>query len=171
MTFMEFWGESIDPGERGSVELSSDHEPCRWKLLVWARVLFLLVALPIVWGLAASQMTYFSLWEALGLVIGGTCLYIGVAFFVRPEPNLDNIGYMAGLINHPGRWSDDWNRSLLNWAIFLGPGRFVAESIVDFALLFHEEDEQEIEQEMSEEDWTNAEKLAAMDDRRFTIEA
>ncbi|MGE0608633.1 MAG: hypothetical protein AB7O62_16180 [Pirellulales bacterium] len=170
MTFLEFWGESVDPGERGSVEVSGQHEQCRWRLLVWARVLFLLVALPIIWGVGATQMTYFSFWEALGLSIGGTCLYVGLAFFVRPEPNMDNIGFMAGLVNHPGRWSDDWNRSLLNWAIMLGPGRFVAESLIDFVLLFQEPAKADQEPLPSNDDWSQAENLAALDERRFTAD-
>jgi hypothetical protein len=83
------------------------------------------------------------------LLIGGTLIYAAVGYLVRPEPNFDNTGIAGGLIDHPGRYSDDINRELIGANVLLGPGRFIAESLVDFVLLWqrkagHSEDDDAI---------------------------
>ena len=62
----------------------------------------------------------------------GTFVYLMIAFFLRPRPNLDNVGWLGGLVDHPFRFSDDLNRGLGCLFVVLLPGRYVAESIVQF---------------------------------------
>jgi len=129
----------VDPDDKyGSVDFSGQHEPCRYKPLVVARFLFVIVALPVLWGVAIWQVPL-PVWEAAALVIGGTLIYISVAYLVNPQPELDNLGYGLGTIDVPYRYSDNWNRMLLSWQFALGPGRFVAESVLDVAVLFEDE--------------------------------
>jgi hypothetical protein len=61
----------------------------------------------------------------------GFSIYLVIAYFVRPKPDYDNLGYFGGLINKPFDYTDDWNRFLLNLKILLLPGVIVSEIIVD----------------------------------------
>jgi len=54
------------------------------------------------------------------------------------------------LIDHPWRYSDDINRTLLTAQCFLGPGRFIAESLLDVRELFKERQEAGVRDERLE---------------------
>jgi hypothetical protein len=135
MTFLELWGERVDPGEIGSVEISAEHEACPSRVLTIAKFAFVLFALPLLWGLALPMIPL-PAWQSACLLVGGTLIYTAIGYLVRPEPNFDNVGLGGGLIDHPGRYSDDINRELIGANMLLGPGRFIAESLVDFVLLW-----------------------------------
>jgi hypothetical protein len=135
MSLFEFWGERVDPGEVGSFEVGAEHVPSQWLWLTVARFAFVAVALPLVWWFSVPLVPL-PLWQSAGLIIGGTLIYVALGYLLRPEPNLDNIGWFGGMMDHPWRFSDDLNRWLLLFQIVLGPGRFVAESVIDFAALF-----------------------------------
>ena len=130
VSFLELWGEEVDPGPVGTVEVGQEHEPCRSAPLVWLRFLTVVAGLPAIWYFSIREIPW-PLWQACAAVIGGTLIYVAVAYLTVPQPNMDNLGFCGGLINNPCRWSDDMNRSLIALAIVLGPGRFVAESIFD----------------------------------------
>ena len=78
-------------------------------------------------------------WLGLG-VFGGLVLYAFVGTVLRPKPRMDNLGWMGGLIDHPFRISDDWNRGLLGLQLLLLPGRFLGYGVVDMFYLFAGED-------------------------------
>ena len=141
MTFLELWGEQVDPGPVGTVEVGQEHEPCRSGPLVWLRFLTVVIGLPALWYYAIREIPW-PLWQAAAAVIGGTLIYVAVAYLTQPEPNMDNVGLCGGLIDHPCRWSDDMNRFLITLAIVLGPGRFVAESIFDAIAMLSPPDEE-----------------------------
>ena len=61
--------------------------------------------------------------------------YLVFAYFARPEPDIFNVGLMGGLVDHPFRFSDDFNRFLMACKVMLMPGRFISEAFVDFFLL------------------------------------
>ena len=140
MSFLEFWGESVDPGKVGKVEIGQEHDACRFWPLVVARLLFVVIALPLAWWFGAECVPLPRL-QALGLVIGCTLIYVGVAYLVRAEPNADNLGWGMGLMDNPFRYSDDLNRGLIWIEFVLGPGRFVAESVLDAIALCREPEE------------------------------
>jgi hypothetical protein len=130
MTFLELWGEEVDPGQIGSVGVGQEHEACRSPTLVWLRLMAVVSILLLLWYLSIREIPW-PLWQASAAVIGGTLIYVAVAYLFRPDPDMGNLGWCGGLMDNPVRWSDDANRFLLALAIFLGPGRFVAESIFD----------------------------------------
>lgn len=128
--FYEIWGEQTNPGKVGSVDFSAEHEPCRCRPLIWARFFFVLVGLPILWGIAAYSLPLPAI-QAWPLVIGLTVIYVALSYLIDPKPDLDNVGWLGGMMDNPVRYSDDLNRLLLGVKIVLGPGRFVAESLLD----------------------------------------
>jgi hypothetical protein len=140
--FWEFWGERVNPGKVGRVEFGSAHEACCCRPLIWARLIFVIIGLPVLWGLAASLIPL-PLWKSLAVVIGGTLAYVAVSYLVNPEPDFDNIGWLGGMVDDPTRYSDDLNRTLIWLQIVLGPGRFIAESVLDARQLFHVESDEE----------------------------
>jgi len=141
MSFMEFWGEQTNPGSVGRVGISTEHAACTSPVLVWGRVLFLGAAVPVLWMLAAMNIPL-PAWQAWTAVIGGTLIYAGIAYFVDPQPDMENIGWCGGFVDNPCRYSDDLNRNLVGLQILFGPGRFMVESAADWlALMFPPNDE------------------------------
>jgi hypothetical protein len=102
MRFIEWWGESVDPGKVGSVDFSADHEPCRCRALVLARFLFVVIGLPVVWYLTVPHVPL-PIWQAVVLVIGGTLIYVALSYLADPAPDLENLGPAGG----PGP-ADSW---------------------------------------------------------------
>lgn len=130
MSFYEWWGESVDPGKVGKVGLATEHEACTCRPLVIARFLFVVIAVPVAWCLIVPYVPLPTV-QAAVLVAGITLIYVAASYFIDPQPDTDNVGWAGGLIDHPWRYSDDLNRLLVMFRVLLGPGRFVAESILD----------------------------------------
>ena len=53
-------------------------------------------------------------------------LYIMSGWFIRPEPDMDDLGWFGGMMNNPFSFSDDYNRSLLGLRMLLLPGQLLA---------------------------------------------
>ena len=94
----------------------------------------------VVWGVVFALSGGPSGDSAIALLLCST-LYIIAGLNVHPSPDTSNLGWAGGLFNDPFRISDDINRSLLLFAVFLAPGRFAGEAIADMAhLLVHRND-------------------------------
>ena len=90
--------------------------------------------LAVVLVIAFVASTIWLAWPSLRLV-GGTLLlfaaYCAVAWLLRVRPNHDEVGAVDGLIDHPLRGSDGANRVLIQLAVTLALGRFIAVGLVD----------------------------------------
>jgi hypothetical protein len=120
----EVGGHSSLLQKSGSVEFNTD--TYRERRPAWLVLLKLLgVAAMIAVGAAIAIPSLlefeFPLWHAIGITVGGMLLYIIVAFFVRPEPNTDDLTNI--------------NKFLWNVHCALGPGRFTSEAILDLLVL------------------------------------
>jgi hypothetical protein len=144
MSFYEYWVESSSGrrGPTGTIKVGEQHEACRCKPLVVARFIFVVIGLPAIWFFTVPLVPL-PLWQAAAAVIGGTLIYVAVSYLLDPQPDMDNMGVAGGLIDNPFRYSDDINRHLATLAIVLGPGRFVAESVMDIGVLFEQPSEPE----------------------------
>ncbi|MFN8344508.1 MAG: hypothetical protein U0X91_05875 [Spirosomataceae bacterium] len=58
--------------------------------------------------------------------------YLFASFWLTAIPNYDNIGLFRGLINHPFRISDDYNRFLIFLQLLLLPGKLLSQGILIF---------------------------------------
>ena len=130
MSLFEWFGESYNPGPSGSVKLGGGNRPDRSRVAVIALFVISLVLLAGVYVLVVERAGI-STPVALGITVG----YLLLGYFVHPKPDTSNIGWLGGLMDHPFRYSDDINRFLLFLMVFLLPGRFLAESLVDFCVL------------------------------------
>ncbi|HYW79345.1 MAG TPA: hypothetical protein VE890_07185 [Thermoguttaceae bacterium] len=140
MGFSDRWREGANPGNVGSIDLSGTHEACECRPLVFVRFLFVIIALPVAWVMAIPHVPL-PLWQAAAAVIGGTLMYVALAYLINPQPDLENLGYLVGMVNDPCSYSDDQNRMLLQLQCVLGPGRFVAESLFDMKCFFQHDEE------------------------------
>jgi hypothetical protein len=134
MGLLEWIGESYDPGEIGSVQVGRGEPPRRSAAAVITCFVITVGLL-----LAAYLGLYFGFpdlgWNSWLIIAGVSLGYFLLAYFIRPAPDMENIGWLGGMIDHPWRYSDDINRTLLMFLIVLYPGRFVGESVLDMGLL------------------------------------
>lgn len=120
----EIGGHSSLLQKSGSIELNTD--TYRERRPAWLVLLKLLgVAAMVAVGSAIAIPSLlefdFPLWHAIGLTAGGMVLYTAIAFFVRPEPNTDDLTNV--------------NKFLWNVHCALGPGRFTSETFLDLFVL------------------------------------
>jgi len=130
----EMQGQSGLLNKSGTIELNTAYHTS--KKPVWLIVLKLLgVAAMVAVGAAIILPSLFQLqfpvWQAVLITAGLMLVYTGIAFFIRPEPNTDNMGWGGGMMNDPFQCSDNVNRILWRLHCLLGPGRFTAETVLD----------------------------------------
>jgi len=129
--WFEIVGERNDPKKSGSVRLNAFYETQKKPLgLILLKLVGLLILVAVGFGLILPLVPL-PLWQSIAAASGALLIYVGVAFFVRPEPNGDNMGFMGGMMNDTLHYSDNVNRALWNAHCMLGPGRFIAETILD----------------------------------------
>jgi len=102
--------------------------------LVILKVLALLVMVPIGFYLVVAFIPLPPLQASL-VTAGVLLIYCGLAFFIRPQANEDNMGWLGGAFNDPFQYHDDINRALYQAHCMLGPGRFAAQSVIDLLTL------------------------------------
>src|SRR5262245_22440385 len=138
-SLFELQGQSSLLHKSGTVELNTKYHTK--KKPAWLIVLKLFCVLGMVAvGAAIAVPTLlefeFPLWQAVAITAGTMLVYTGFAFFVRPEPNTDNLGWGGGMMNDPFQASDNVNRFLWRLHCCLGPGRFTAETLLDTCAFF-----------------------------------
>jgi hypothetical protein len=57
--------------------------------------------------------------------------YLLASAFVSPKPETGNLGIAGGLFDHPLRFSDDINRTLLLLAVLLAPGKWAIGALIE----------------------------------------
>jgi hypothetical protein len=134
MSFFEWLGESFDPGPSGETQFGPRHSGHRSRANVLIRSGISLSLLGGVGWLMFHEMGIREFADYRNTAVG-VFFYAFVAYFVHPEPDTSNMGWLGGLVDHPFRYSDDVNRILLFLLVFLLPGRFLSEAFVDLLRL------------------------------------
>lgn len=123
-------------GECGSIEVNTRYVPQRHASVVAFKTL---TSLAMMGGFAYWMFTWSFLPQhvlpRLAVIVGVEMIYVALSFFIVPRPNYDDMGYFGGLINNPWRYSDNYNRSLRDWNVLLGPGRFISSTMLDCAAM------------------------------------
>ncbi|MDB5253036.1 MAG: hypothetical protein JWP27_2205 [Flaviaesturariibacter sp.] len=122
MSFFEWLGESMNPGPLGTVH-SARHKPVFPPGMKRGRVLLLAVVgwTLLVYGLNTIYHLEEDRWQwALGFAV-----YLAIAALITPAPDARNMGFAGGLIDHPFRITDDYNRLLAFLLVFLVPGKII----------------------------------------------
>jgi len=137
-SLLEIRGHSSQLHQSGTIEINTD--VYRKKRPAWLVLLKILgVAGMVAVGAAIAVPSLleldFPLWHAALATGVGMIAYTAVAFFFRPEANTDNMGAGGGMVNDPFQCGDNVNRFLWKAHCILGPGRFTAETFLDFLVL------------------------------------
>jgi hypothetical protein len=132
MSLLEWLGERRSPGPLGTVE-SGPPEPGNWH-----------PGFIVVCGVIAAAMLsgaigwLFSVIDSRGdfaLSVFLVALYCALGYWINPRPDYSNVGLLGGVVDHPFKWSDDYNRWLVFLRILLWPGRFISVSLRDVVLV------------------------------------
>jgi hypothetical protein len=104
-SFSEYQGQSSLLHKHGTVEINTTYVTRRKPLwLVALKLLGVAAMVAVGYGLIVPTLLQFSfpLWQAIAVASGAMMIYMGVAFFVRPEPNTDNMGWgLGGMADDP----------------------------------------------------------------------
>ncbi len=131
MDLFEWLGEMFNPGPVGDIKFggrgSDEKRP-------WAIVFYFCLTILMIGGIyyLVHAIIGFVSFKSIAYTAAGVFLYCLVSYFISPQADTSNIGWLGGLVDHPFRYSDDLNRWLLFFALILFPGLFIAQSIVDF---------------------------------------
>ena len=132
-SWYEIAGERANPKEVGHVRLNTFYETRKKPLWLVLSKLVGLTAMVLVGFILIVPYIPLPFWQSVAVAGGLMLIYVGIAFFIRPEPNGNNMGFLGGIMNDPTHYSDNINRALWSAHCFLGPGRFVAETLLDLS--------------------------------------
>jgi hypothetical protein len=138
MFWTEYRFQSRNPNQfesAGSIEIHTDGVNTKKPAWLVATKMLALVAMFIAGFAMVMPSIPLPFLPAATLTGGALLVYVGLAYFVRPEPNTDNMGWLGGTMDDRYQYNDDINRILWSLHCALGPGRFVSQTIVDFCTL------------------------------------
>lgn len=132
MGLFEWIGEAMNPNPMGSIEKETDVPKPPYNFWGW------------IWGgvatLATLSIYYKGIFEGITLqnwqekipFFVAFSVYLFASFWISVKPNYENVGWLGGLINHPFRISDNFNRGLIFLQILLLPGKLLSQGMVIF---------------------------------------
>lgn len=131
MSFLEY-GNKNNPKDIGTLAHDTPIQVPELtpKFFIWPIIAFIIICLIEGFILAFSH-------SFIETVIFGFYLTLSAVF--APKPNLDDIGFAGGLIDHPFKITDDINRHLLGIKILLAPGKFLINPIKNliYSIIVH----------------------------------
>lgn len=130
MGLFEWIGESMNPKPIGSIEKETNGPKPPYKFGGWAwGGIAILITLYIYYKVVFEEITSQNWQDRIPFFIV-ISLYLFASFWISVKPNYQNVGWLGGLINHPFRISDNFNRSLIFLQIILLPGKLISQGIV-----------------------------------------
>ena len=126
MSFLEFFGERFNRGPSGDLRFERENLPVRPSpyALAWLFASLLAIAL---WTMMLWRVS--TTWTGFLVAMALSTAYVLIAARARPRPDYSNVGFVGGLIDHPFRISDDYNRLLAFLILFFLPGRLIANGL------------------------------------------
>ena len=132
MSLFEFFGEHNNPGNIGRIENNiGSQKETSFGMLISKTI----ISVGIIVGLYILIFGFAFQFKGIMIYLGVMLIYCLISYFVIPKPDYSNIGLLGGLVDHPFRFSDDINRSLIFFMIILYPGRLISTTIVTWIKL------------------------------------
>jgi hypothetical protein len=143
MGLFEWFGEVRNPQPRGSIEKGGGFPEPPYNNVAW------------IWGVIATSLVlllyYKTVFQGIDvfnwpdrllgfLLVSG---YLWISYWVLVKPNYENVGWLGGLIDHPFRIPDDYNRFLIFLRLLLFPGKFLSQGMVVFWKLLQHQNKQQ----------------------------
>lgn len=129
MSLLEFFSESNNPGELGTVDFKRKNKPPTSRYIYANFCISVIIILG--FNLAYLNSSEVTVKELL-IVNGIISIYLFTAYKINIVPNTKNLGWVPFIIDNPFRYSDDLNRFSIFLLIILWPGKYIATSIVNF---------------------------------------
>ncbi|HEX6574412.1 MAG TPA: hypothetical protein VF042_05525 [Gemmatimonadaceae bacterium] len=127
MSVFEWIFEQNNRGPSGTVDFDSPApHVARRPIIIMRSVIAVVILGGAVWMIAISGDPV-----AGGLLLA---IYLVASYGLAAKPDMSNTG-VAGIIDHPFRYSDDVNRYLVGMRLVLWPGRLVLGSLRDLIWL------------------------------------
>lgn len=126
---LEYLGNN-NPDDVGFVELN----PHDYKLRsIKSKVIRGLLASLMLLGLEVLMFKFFI----GGIIVSELVLavYLSLGYLLKISPNTEKMGLFGTILDHPFKYTDDQNRTLLYLKFFFAPGRFITTSIADLLKL------------------------------------
>ena len=131
MGLFEWWFEN-KPHPIGSIDQrkkDNSNDPINWVILILGQIAFWVCFYFILelrkHGVASLQM------ERMYYLLGIFALYLIISYIFDVKPNYDNVGIWGGMIDHPFRYTDDYNRFLIFLKVVFYPGYLMAASWIE----------------------------------------
>ena len=128
---MELFGwllERHNPGPTGSVETHYNSRNRTHLSIITGGMAGLIAGILPFYFMAENNG--FS-WSTFGIYSVLVIIYLFASYRLNPVPETQNIG-IFGFINNPFKYTDDINRFLVFFKVFLYPGRLIGIGLVDF---------------------------------------
>lgn len=136
MGLLEFLLEKRNPGKIGDIK--KNNQPIKYVSLT-ILIIKLIVSLSIVFGLfyitVLNNLNFINTVTFILILL----IYCFISYKFIPQPDATNVGLLGGLIDHPFRISDDFNRMLIVLLVLLYPGRFISTTIMQIIVFIREE--------------------------------
>ena len=121
MNFFE-WLLERNPGPVGDIGPEVEREPPASALAVISTGILSILGIGVIlYFLITTDFVSKSIW----IRVLSFCAYLLLAAKIRATPDYENIGMFGTIFDHPFRYTDDLNRSLLYLQIILFPGKLL----------------------------------------------
>lgn len=126
---LEYLGNN-DPDDVGFMELNTHDYKVRSKR---SKVVRGVIATLMLFGLEIVMFKFFI----GGIIVSELVLavYLSLGYLLKISPNTEKMGLFGTILDHPFKYTDDQNRTLLYLKLFFTPGRFITTSIADLLKL------------------------------------
>ena len=131
MGIFEIIGELINPGAIGTIDVENKPDNSKQKFII-ARFVVSLILIGLVEYWLFTKTVYGISLGYMMKANGALAIYLLIGYFIQVKPNYDNLGWIPFIINNPFRFSDNINRLLVLLMVLFIPGKYVANSIVEF---------------------------------------
>lgn len=128
MSLFEWFFESYNPGPTGRIRTAFDKRRGKPLKRIWV-ILIILGGQALFWGAIYAYLQQNG-WNNFLYFLIGVFIYLILAFWLEPEPDNRNVGWLGGLMDNPFRISDDFNRFLYFLIVLLLPGKLVSHSFL-----------------------------------------
>ena len=128
MGLMELIGELMNPGEIGTIEKVKREKEKRLHILILKTILAIAIAAGLYYWVFGISF-HFKQFVTFVTIMA---VYSAAGYFISPEPDYSNVGWLGGVFDNPFRFSDDINRMLIFVRVILIPGRLIATTVASW---------------------------------------
>ncbi|MBL7814545.1 MAG: hypothetical protein JNL70_06030 [Saprospiraceae bacterium] len=136
MSVIEWLWEAKKTHPTGSVKVRENkpNEPINFLILILGQICFW-VCVYYIFEFSKQDLQAVKIkYVIVGL--GFFLVYLLIGYIFDAKPRYDNIGLLGGMIDHPFRYSDDFNRTLIFLKVIYYPAYLMVQSFFEIVKCF-----------------------------------